>query len=110
MGRTREHELVSTWIGGTMPIYVSLFRWTDQGRGDVVTLPDRVTQITELFEEMGGKILGIYLTMGQYDQVALLEAPDDEIVARFAVLIAGRGNATSETLRCFSMDELRNLL
>jgi uncharacterized protein with GYD domain len=76
----------------------------------VVTLPDRVTQITDLFEEMGGKILGIYLTMGHYDQVALLEAPDDETVARFAVLIAGRGNATSETLRCFSMDELRNLL
>jgi uncharacterized protein with GYD domain len=101
---------VSTWIGGTVPIYVSLFTWTDQGRRDVATLPARVIQIRELFGEMGGKILGMYLTMGQYDQVAVLEAPDDETVARLAVLIAGRGNATSETLRCFSVDELRNIL
>ena len=101
---------MSTWIGGIVPTYVSLFRWTDQGRRDVATLPDRVSTVRGKFEEMGGKILGIYLTMGQYDQVALLEAPDDETVARFAVLIAGRGNATSETLRCFSMDEVRNLL
>jgi uncharacterized protein with GYD domain len=47
--------------------------------------------------------------MERYDQVAVLEAPDDETVAQLAILIAGRGNATSETLRCFSL-ELRNVL
>jgi uncharacterized protein with GYD domain len=93
-----------------VPTYVALFRWTDKGRRDVATLPNRIANIRENFEAMGGRILGIYLTMGQYDQVALLEAPDDETVARLAILIAGRGNAISETLRCFSMDELRNLL
>jgi len=58
MGRTREHEFVSTWIGGTVLPTYRCFRWTDQGRRDVVTLPDRVTQITELFEGMGGKSSG----------------------------------------------------
>jgi uncharacterized protein with GYD domain len=97
-------------IGGPMPTYALLLKWTDQGRRDVATLPDRVAEITRRFEEMGGKIHGIYLTMGRFDQFALIEAPDDEAAAKFAVFIAGRGNAGSETLRCFSMDEMRSLL
>ncbi|WP_084963159.1 GYD domain-containing protein [Thermoactinospora rubra] len=93
-----------------MPTYVTLLRWTDQGRRDVATLPDRVEQVKQRFEEMGGRLLGVFVTMGQYDQVALGEAPDDETMAKLAFLIAGRGNATTETLRCFSMDEVRQLL
>ncbi|HEV7933459.1 MAG TPA: GYD domain-containing protein [Actinomadura sp.] len=97
-------------IGGPMPTYALLFEWTDQGRRDVATLPDRVAEITRSLEEMGGKIHGIYLTMGRFDQIALIEAPDDEAAAKFAVFIAGRGNAKPETLRCFSMEEMRGLL
>ncbi|GAA2431397.1 GYD domain-containing protein [Actinomadura vinacea] len=93
-----------------MPTYVVLYKWTDKGRSDVATLPDRVAQVSSRFQEMGGRVHGIYLTMGQYDQIAILEAPNDETIARFAAYIAGRGNAGSETLRCFSMEEMRELL
>jgi uncharacterized protein with GYD domain len=93
-----------------MPTYALLLTWTDQGRRDASTLPDRAQQVFERFREMGGKEIGHYLTMGRYDQIVLVEAPDDETMARFAVMIAGRGNVVSETLRCFSMDEVRKLV
>lgn len=93
-----------------MATYMLLSKWTDLGHREVATLPDRVTEVTKNLEEMGGKVLGFYLTMGQYDQVALIEAPDDEVAAKYAVFLAGRGYIISETLRCFSMKEMRGLI
>lgn len=93
-----------------MATYMYLFKWTDLGRREVATLPDRVAEVTKKLEEMGGKVLGIYLTMGRYDQIGLIEAPGDEAAAKYAVFLAGRGYAVPETLRCFSMDEVRSLI
>lgn len=93
-----------------MPVYVQLIKWTDQGRKVSGTLPDRVAAVQKQVEGMGVKVIGNWVTMGQYDQIAIAEAPDDETVAKIAMLIAGRGNATTETLRCFTMDEVRKLL
>lgn len=93
-----------------MPIYVQLIKWTDQGRKVVDSLPDRVDAVRGQVEAMGVKVIGNWVSMGQYDQIAIAEAPDDETVAKIAVLIAGRGNATTETLRCFTMDEVRQLM
>jgi uncharacterized protein with GYD domain len=93
-----------------MPIYVTLIRWTDQGRKDVAGLPDRVAAVNKRLAEAKAKLVGNYVTMGRYDQIAITEAPDDETVAKLALTIAGRGNAVTETLRCFSMEEVRKLL
>jgi uncharacterized protein with GYD domain len=92
-----------------MPVYVTLIRWTDQGRSKTVDLPDRVAQVDKRLEELGAKSLGNYVTMGRFDQIALFEAPDDETVAKLAMIVAGRGNAITETLRAFTMDEVRAL-
>lgn len=93
-----------------MAVYVTLIKWTDQGRKEVATLPDRIDAVTKRVEQAGGKVLGNYVTMGRFDQVAITQAPDDETVAKLALMIAGRGNATTETLRGFNADELRKLL
>jgi uncharacterized protein with GYD domain len=93
-----------------MPVYITLLRWTDQGRRDVGTLPDRAAAVEKRVEEAGGKVLGNYVTMGRFDQVAITEAPDDETIGKLALIIAGRGNAVTETLRGFSMEEVRGLL
>lgn len=93
-----------------MALYITLIRWTDQGRKEVATLPDRAGAVTKRVEEAGGKVVGNYVTMGRYDQVAITEAPDDETIAKLALMIAGRGNAVTETLRAFNMDEVRKLL
>ena len=93
-----------------MAVYVTLIKWTDQGRKEVGTLPDRIDAVSKRVKEAGGKVVGNFITMGRFDQVAITEAPDDETVAKLALMIAGRGNATTETLRGFTSDEVRKLL
>lgn len=93
-----------------MPIYVTLIKWTDQGRAKVGDLPARADEVIKRVEAAGAKSIGNWVTMGQYDQVAITDAPDEETIAKLALVIAGRGNATTETLRAFTMDEVKNLL
>jgi uncharacterized protein with GYD domain len=93
-----------------MPIYISLIKWTDQGRTKTTGLPDRVAEVNKRIESLGGKTVGNWFTMGRFDQVAVVEAPDDETAAKMLVTVAERGNAITETLRGFTMDEMRGLL
>jgi len=93
-----------------MPTYVQLMKWTEQGRKNAETLPDRVEAVQKRVQDMGVKIIGHYLTMGQYDQIVICEAPDDETVAKISLLVAGRGNVATETVRAFTMDQVRTLL
>jgi uncharacterized protein with GYD domain len=92
-----------------MPVYVTLIRWTDQGRAKTGDLPDRVEQVEKRISELGARSIGNWITMGRFDQIAVIEAPDDETVAKLAMIVAGRGNAITETLRAFTMDEVRAL-
>lgn len=93
-----------------MPVYVTLIRWTDQGRTAAKSVPDRVAEVNKRIEAAGAKMIGNWVTMGRFDQVAVIEAPDDETVASLAIEVAGRGNAITETLRGFTMDEVRKLI
>lgn len=75
------------------------------------SIADRVEEVTKRSEaEFGIKLAGAYVTMGRFDQIVISEAPNDEAVAKVAMLVAGRGNAGTETLRAFTMDEVRKLL
>jgi uncharacterized protein with GYD domain len=93
-----------------MPVYVQLMKWTEQGRKNAETLPDRVDAVQKRVADMGVKIIGHYLTMGQYDQIVVCEAPNDETVAKISVMVAGRGNVATETMRAFTMEEVRKLI
>jgi uncharacterized protein with GYD domain len=93
-----------------MPTYVTLMKWTEQGRQNIESLPDRAEQVSKRVEQAGGKLIGNFVTMGRYDQISVVEAPDDETAARLLLVIAGRGNAVTETLRGFTMEEVRELL
>ena len=93
-----------------MAVYITLIKWTDQGRSKASSLPDRVAEVDKRIEALGGKSLGNWFTMGRYDQIAAVEAPDDETAAKMLVIVAERGNAITETLRGFTMDEMRGLL
>jgi uncharacterized protein with GYD domain len=59
---------------------------------------------------MGGELKAIYVTMGQYDFVDVLEAPDDETAAKFALALGSLGNVHTETLRAFTQDEFRQIV
>ena len=93
-----------------MPVYITLLKWTEQGRANVATLPDRVEAVEKRVAEAGARTIGHWLTMGRFDQIVVTEAPDDQTVAKLLMMVAGRGNAATETLRGFTMEEVRQLL
>ncbi len=93
-----------------MAKYVTLYKLTDQGVRDIKSAPERVKQAAATWEAMGGKLLGIYSTMGPYDYVAISEADDDETAAAFSLALGSQGNATTLTMRAFDMEEFGQIV
>jgi uncharacterized protein with GYD domain len=93
-----------------MATYVILFSYTRQGMDRIKESPDRVDAARRSFREMGAELKQFFLTMGQYDGVVIVEAPDDETMARAALATGSLGNISTETLRAFTEDEFRNLV
>jgi uncharacterized protein with GYD domain len=93
-----------------MATYVILFNYTRQGMDRIKESPDRVDAARRAFREMGAELKQFFLTMGQYDGVVIVEAPDDETMARAALATGSLGNISTETLRAFTEDEFRNLV
>ena len=93
-----------------MQTYVVLMKLTDQGIKDVKQAPQRIKDGINLFERNGGKVLGFYLTMGDYDYVAVGEAPNDGLVLTFCLALGAGGNVRTTTLRGFPASELEQLV
>ena len=93
-----------------MPTYISLINWTDQGIRAVKESPNRLRESEPLFQQMGVKLIGFYLTMGEYDLVAIAEAPDDETASRFLLSLGSAGNLRTKTLKAFTRDEYERII
>jgi len=89
-----------------MPTYVVLYRFTDQGARDVKSTIQRARESRAENERRGFKIHGLYWTMGAYDMVAVVEAPDEQGMLAGLFSVAGAGNVRSETLRAFTETEM----
>jgi uncharacterized protein with GYD domain len=92
-----------------MPTYITLIRYTDQGVRTFKDLSQRLEDTKKAGEALGAKLVGYYLTMGQYDAVAITDAPDDQTIATLALAAGARGNIKTETLRAFTEDEARKI-
>ncbi len=93
-----------------MSNYVVLVRFTDQGMQNIKDGPARLEAARKSYEAVGAKILNFYLTMGSYDAVAVIEAPDDQTMARLSLEVGSGGTSRSETLRAFSEDDFRSIV
>ena len=93
-----------------MATYISLIKFTQQGIANVKEAPARLDAGKEMMKSLGAELKGFYLTMGQYDIVLISEAPDDETVAKMALVTGSLGNVTTETLRAFTEDEYRGII
>jgi uncharacterized protein with GYD domain len=93
-----------------MPTYITLLRWTTKGIENIKESPARLDAAKAATEAAGGKFVGFYLTMGQYDAVAIGEWPDDEAAATFALVTGSQGNVQTETLKAFTEDEYREII
>ena len=93
-----------------MPTYILLVRWTTQGLQKIKDSPSRLEAGKKAFEAAGIKLSAFYMTMGQYDQVSIAEAPDDATMAKALLSLASQGNLQTETLRAFTEDEYRKII
>ncbi len=93
-----------------MPTYIILFKWTPQGLREVRHSPSRLEAGRKAFEPAGLKIKEFYMLMGQYDCLAVAEAPDDATLARAVLGIASQGSIVTETCRAFSEQEYRDII
>src|SRR6266851_4654666 len=65
-----------------MPTYISLVNLTEQGIKEFKNAPERLQFFDEATRQAGGRLIGFYLVMGQYDYIVITEAPDDQTAAR----------------------------
>jgi len=93
-----------------MPTYITLYKWTEQGIKSVKGVPDRIEAAIKAGEGMGGKSLGVYFTMGEYDLISILEAPNDETASAFLLAQGMLGNVRSTTLRAFTKEQFAEIV
>ncbi len=92
-----------------MSTYIILLNFTDQGIRDIRQLPQRLDAARQVVEAAGGT-LQTFLTMGQYDAVAIGEASSDEAIATILLAIGSRGNVRTTVLKAFNEEETRKII
>jgi uncharacterized protein with GYD domain len=88
-----------------MPHFINLMKLTDQGAKTIKDAPGRMEAGIKAFEKMGGKMIGFYVVMGEYDYVAVGEAPSDEVATTFALALGSLGNVRTTTLKAYTKEE-----
>jgi uncharacterized protein with GYD domain len=93
-----------------MSTYIVLIDWTELGLKNVRESPRRLDAAKKLLREMGGNFKEFYLTMGEHDMVAVCDAPDDAVAARFALSLGSGGSVRTRTLKAFPEAAYREII
>jgi uncharacterized protein with GYD domain len=89
-----------------MSVYLMLTTLTDAGRKALQDNPEILKEINKEVEYMGVKILTQYALLGPYDFVNIVEAPNNETVAKLAIRLSAKGTTQTLTLAAISLDDL----
>jgi uncharacterized protein with GYD domain len=93
-----------------MGLYVMLTNLTDEGRKTVKEKPERIKEVNKEVEKMGVKVLSQYALLGAFDFLNIVEAPDNQAVAKVAVELGSRGTLSTTTLAALSVDDFIKML
>ena len=93
-----------------MTTYIMLANWTEQGARNVRESPRRLDTAKKALREMDGEFKSFFMTMGDYDLVAVYEAPDDAVAARFTLQLGMLGNIRTRTLKAFPEAAYREII
>jgi uncharacterized protein with GYD domain len=88
-----------------MPIYILLSTLSQQGVQTLRSNPDRLREVNRDVEELGAKVLHQWATLGEFDFVNIVEAPDEAAIARISVALAARGSTKIRTLPALAIDD-----
>ena len=93
-----------------MSTYILLSRFTAQGIQNIKDGPERLEAAKKALKGLGAELKDFYLVMGQYDAVVVVEAPDDETIAKASIAIGSLGNVRMESMRAFEESEYRQIV
>lgn len=93
-----------------MTTYVMLANWTDAGIRDVKASPARLDAAKKALRDVDGEFKSFFLTMGEFDMIAVYEAPDDAVAARFTLQVGQLGNIRTRTLKAFPEAAYREII
>ena len=93
-----------------MATYISLVNWTEQGIKNVKDSPARLDDAQALARKLGGEMKQMFLTMGGYDMVAILDLPNDEAAATLALKLGAGGSVRTTTLKAFDEATCRKII
>ena len=93
-----------------MAKFISLVKYTAKGIENIKESPNRLDAVKKLCESMGASVEGFYLTMGQYDIILIVDAPNSETVAKIILKVTSGGAVTTETLPAFNEEEYRKII
>jgi uncharacterized protein with GYD domain len=93
-----------------MATYIVLINYTDKGIQTIKDSPARLASSKEEARSFGCEVKAFYLTMGAYDIIEVIEAPDDRSIARLTLAVASGGNIRTTTLRAFPEAEFKSIV
>jgi uncharacterized protein with GYD domain len=94
----------------SVPTFITLLNWTEEGIRNYKDTTQRAEAWGAALQKLGAKLRDIYWTVGPYDLVALLEAPDEETVTASMLQLGAVGNVRSTTLRAFGREEIDGIV
>jgi uncharacterized protein with GYD domain len=94
----------------TMPTYIVLGSFTDQGVRNAKDTAKRTEAVRQMGKKLGITVKELYWTLGQYDTAAIVDAPDEASITALGLSIGAQGNVRTQTLRAFTADEIGKVL
>ena len=93
-----------------MPTYIMLTKLTSDGVKSLKNNPSRVHEVNKEVEQLGVKVLSQWATLGEYDFVSVIEAPDEKTMAKLSIEMGSRGTVMNETLTALDAEEFTKSL
>jgi uncharacterized protein with GYD domain len=93
-----------------MPVFIMLTRLTSNGVKTLKDNPGRVQEVNKEVEQLGVKVLSQWATLGEYDFVSVVEAPDEKTMAKVSVELGSRGTTANETMSAIPAEEFTKSL
>lgn len=93
-----------------MATYIALCNLTDRGITNIKGSPDRINAARDLAKSCGAELKDVYFTMGAYDFVAFIDAPDAEASVKYALAPGSLGNIRTTTLKAFTEEQYRGIV
>jgi uncharacterized protein with GYD domain len=88
-----------------LPTYIMLTSFTADGVKTLKNNPGRVQEVNKEMEQLGVKVVNQWATLGQYDFVSVVEAPDEQTMAKVSVELGSRGTTSNQTLTAIPAED-----